>query len=415
MTIIEGGITAAKGFMASAAEANIKYSGRDDMALIYAPSGAASAGVYTSNVVKAAPVIYDRQITESDNKVYGIVINSGIANACTGEPGMEICRRTADYAASKLSAQTGRASGIKGDNILVASTGVIGFDMPMDRIKRGIDLLSEAADAGRAAANKAARAIMTTDTVEKEFAVSFEVGGRKAIIGGMCKGSGMIHPDMCTMLGFLATDVNISKELLNEALKEIVKDTFNMISVDGDTSTNDTLVILANGEAGNPKITTKNADYDTFKEALNYICASLAKKMAADGEGATKLFEVIVNGADTMDNARTLAKSVVTSSLTKAAIYGKDANWGRIFCALGYAGVDFDPVKVTLDFKSAAGSIRIAQDGRGTDYSEDEATRILSEDYVTALIDMNDGSKSATAWGCDLTHEYVSINADYRS
>ena len=407
MKVIDGGITAAKGFYAASAGAGIKYQGRDDMALIYVPDGAVSAGVYTSNVVKAAPVIYDRQITESESPVYGVIINSGIANACTGEAGMEVCRKTARAAAGALKGD--------GDNYLVASTGVIGFDIPMDRIENGIRLLAENPSESRQAANKAAKAIMTTDTVEKEIAVSFEAGGKTAVIGGMCKGSGMIHPNMCTMLAFLGTDVSISKMLLDKALKEIVKDTFNMISVDGDTSTNDTLIVLADGLTGNDRITEEGPDYEAFREALNYVCTELAKKMASDGEGATKLFEVTVNGADTNEHARALAKSVVTSSLTKAAIYGRDANWGRIYCALGYSGVGFDPDKVTLDFVSPAGSIRIAEDGRGTDYSEDEAKRILSEDYVTALIDMNDGAESATAWGCDLTHEYVSINADYRS
>ena len=270
-------------------------------------------------------------------------------------------------------------------------------------------------DGSLEAGNQAAKAIMTTDTVEKEAAVQFEIGGKTVTVGGMCKGSGMIHPNMCTMLGFVTTDVNISKELLQEALSQDVKDTYNMVSVDGDTSTNDTVLLLANGMAGNPEITEKNEDYRAFCQALNYVNTQLAKKIAGDGEGATALFEVKIIGAESKEQAVTLSKSVVTSSLTKAAIYGHDANWGRILCAMGYSGAQFDPEKVDLYFESRAGKIKIIENGVSTGYSEDEATKILSEDAVTAIADIKMGDCTATAWGCDLTYDYVKINADYRS
>ena len=255
----------------------------------------------------------------------------------------------------------------------------------------------------------------STDTVKKEVAVQVEIGGRTVTVGGMCKGSGMIHPNMCTMLGFVTTDVNISKEMLQEALSEDVKDTYNMVSVDGDTSTNDTVLLLANGMAGNPEITEKNEDFEAFRKALNFVNTTLAKKIAGDGEGATALFEVKVIGAESKEQAVTLSKSVVTSSLTKAAIYGHDANWGRILCAMGYSGAQFDPEKVDLYFESRAGKIKIIENGVSTGYSEEEATKILSEDEVTAIADVKMGDYSATAWGCDLTYDYVKINADYRS
>mgnify|MGYP002854855197 CR=1 FL=1 len=413
MKRIDGGVTAAKGFEASAAAAQIKYQGRTDMAMIFSKMPCVSAGTYTTNVVKAAPVLWDRKITDADVPVHAVIINSGIANACTGAEGFSYCEQTAQKTAQVVQDASGIA--IDPAGVLVASTGVIGMQLPMDRLGNGVEMLVPSLADGRDAANAAAKAIMTTDTVEKEIAVTFEIDNVTVTLGGMSKGSGMIHPNMCTMLGFLTTDILISKELLLEALREDVKDTFNMISVDGDTSTNDSLLLLANGQAGNVKITEKNDAYRTFCEALHYVNSELAKKMAGDGEGATALFEVIVEGADTKEHARILSKSVVTSSLTKAAIYGHDANWGRILCALGYAGVDFDPEQVELFFESKAGKIQIAAHGTGTDYSEEEATKILSEDYVTARVNMHMGEETATAWGCDLTHEYVSINADYRS
>ena len=285
----------------------------------------------------------------------------------------------------------------------------------MDRIANGINMLSECLEDTIEAGTKAAEAIMTTDTVSKQVAVKFTVDGKEVTVGGMCKGSGMIHPNMCTMLGFVTTDLAISKELLQKALSENVVDTFNMVSVDGDTSTNDTLIVLANGMAGNEMITEENEAYAQFKEALNYVNTTLAKKMAADGEGATALFETKVINAKSKEDARTISKSVICSSLTKAAIYGHDANWGRILCAMGYSGAQFDPEKVELFFESKAGKIQIYKDGVATDYSEEEATKILSEPEVTVLIDMKDGEAEAAAWGCDLTYDYVKINADYRS
>ena len=407
MKHITGGVTAAKGFEAAGAEAQVKYQNRKDMAMVFSRTPCRAAGVFTSNVVKAAPVVWDREIVENASAVHAVVVNSGIANACTGEQGREYCRQTAFAAAEAL--------GIPETSVLVASTGVIGMQLPMDRITAGVKALagtlSDTVDAGR----EAAEAIMTTDTHSKQVAVTIELSGKTVTIGGMAKGSGMIHPNMCTMLGFVTTDAAISKELLQEALRADVVDTFNMISVDGDTSTNDTLLVLANGCAGNKEITEKNEDYRTFCEALHEVNMTLAKMLAGDGEGATALFECRVIHADTKENARTLAKSVICSSLTKAAIFGHDANWGRILCALGYSGVRFDPEAIELFIESKAGRILIYQSGSAADYSEEEATRILSCPAVTALVDMKMGEEEATAWGCDLSYDYVKINADYRS
>lgn len=407
MEIITGGVTAPKGFQAAATAAEIKYKDRTDMAMIYSETPCVSAGTFTTNVVKAAPVKWDQEIVYHHPFVKAVVCNSGIANACTGQEGYGYCAATANAAAKAL--------GIEVDSVLVASTGVIGMQLPIDRIAKGVEAMAGELSSSLEAGTAAAQAIMTTDTVKKEIAVQIEIGGKTVTIGGMCKGSGMIHPNMCTMLSFVTTDADITKELLQEALSEDVKDTYNMVSVDGDTSTNDTVLLLANGLAGNPKITEKNEDYAAFKKALNYINTYLAKKIAGDGEGATALFEVKVIGALTKEDAVTLSKSVVTSSLTKAAIYGHDANWGRILCALGYSGVQFDPEKVDLYFESKAGKIKIIENGVSTGYSEEEATKILSEDEVTAIADIKMGEASAVAWGCDLTYDYVKINADYRS
>ena len=404
---IDGGVTAAKGFEAASAAAGIKYQGRDDMALIYSETPCRAAGTFTTNVVKAAPVKWDQKIVAESPYVQAVVVNSGIANACTGAEGYGYCEETAKEAA--------KVFGVPENAVLVASTGVIGMQLPMDRLKKGISLLKEAKGTGAEKGTAAAKAIMTTDTVHKEIAVQVELGGRIVTIGGMCKGSGMIHPNMCTMLAFVTTDAAISKELLQRAVSADVKDTFNMISVDGYTSTNDTLLVLANGQAGNPEITEENEDYRAFTKALSEVNTYLAKKMAGDGEGATALFEVKIIGAETKEQAVTLSKSVVTSSLVKAAIYGHDANWGRILCAMGYSGAQFDPEKVDLFFESAAGRIQIIENGVAVDYSEEEATRILSEPEVTAIADVKLGTESATAWGCDLTYDYVKINADYRS
>ena len=407
MKEIKGGVTAAKGFQAASVAAEIKYKGRTDMAMIFSSVPCKAAGTFTTNIVKAAPVKWDQKVVYEQPYAQAVICNSGIANACTGEEGYGYCKETADAAAEILN--------ISPDSVLVASTGVIGMQVPIEKIKNGIKMMVPALSGEIFAGTDAAKAIMTTDTVHKEVAVEIEIGGKAVTIGGMCKGSGMIHPNMCTMLGFVTTDISISKELLLEALKEDVKDTYNMISVDGDTSTNDTVLLLANGMAGNEEITEKNADYEKFKMALNYVNTTLSKKIAGDGEGATALFEVKVIGASTKEEAVILSKSVVTSSLTKAAIYGHDANWGRILCALGYSGVSFDPEKVDLYFESRAGKIKIIENGVSTGYSEEEATKILSEDEVTAIADMKMGDASATAWGCDLTYDYVKINADYRS
>lgn len=318
-----------------------------------------------------------------------------------------IARKRADAAAGALQ--------IPGDSVLVASTGVIGMQLPMDKITAGVAALAGCLKDTQEAGTQAAEAIMTTDTISKQVAVQFEAGGKTVTVGGMSKGSGMIHPNMCTMLGFVTTDIAISKELLQEALSADVVDTFNMISVDGDTSTNDTLVVLANGCAGNPEITEKNEDYLHFCQALHEVNETLAKMMAGDGEGATALFETKVIHAANKEDARTLAKSVICSSLTKAAIFGHDANWGRILCALGYSGASFDPEAIELFFESSAGRIQIYKDGQATDYSEEEATKILSCPVVTVVVDMKMGEAQATAWGCDLTYDYVKINADYRS
>ena len=399
MNIIDGGITAAKGFEAAGVEAGIKYQNRKDMALIYSQTPCKAAGVFTSNIVKASPVMWDKEIVAHSPYVQAVIINAGIANACTGKQGYDCCARTAKAASESLN--------IPENSVLVASTGVIGMQLPVDKITVGVKLLAEQKKDTIEAGQIAAESIMTTDTISKQAAVTIEIGGRTVTIGGMCKGSGMIHPNMCTMLGFITTDIAISKELMQEVLSEDVIDTFNMISVDGDTSTNDM--------AGNPEVTEKNEDYEKFKEALNYINTTLAKMMAGDGEGATALFETKVIHARTKEEARKLSKSVVCSNLTKAAIYGHDANCGRIMCALGYSGVEFDPDKVMLYLENDNESLLVFKDGVFTDYSEEDASRILSSSEVRALVDMNMGEAEAVAWGCDLTYDYVKINADYRS
>lgn len=407
MKKIDGGVTAAKGYKAAATAAGIKYQNRTDMAMVYSEVPATIAGTFTTNVFKAAPVIWDRNIVKNIGKAQAIVVNSGIANACTGTEGDMLCQKTADAAAEAL--------GIEADAVLLGSTGVIGMQLPIDRMQAGARTLAAQLKSGLEAGTEAAQAIMTTDTHKKEIAYELEIGGKTVTIGGMAKGSGMIHPNMCTMLAYVTTDAAISHEMLQKAVSEIVVDSFNMISVDGDTSTNDTLLVLANGMAGNDEITAEGADYEKLYEGLNAVCTTLAKEMAADGEGATKLMESIVLGADTKENARILAKSVVCSSLTKAAMYGCDANWGRELCALGYSSVQFDPMKVEMSFKSGDQEILIFKDGAGVDYSEEEASKLLENDHVQIISKMNMGTESATAWGCDLTYDYVKINADYRS
>ena len=407
MKQIPGGVTAAKGIEAAGVEAGIKYKNRLVMAVVYSQVPCKAAGTVTTNVVKSAPGKWDNEVVHNSEYAQAVIINAGVANACTGAEGYGYCLDTAKAAAN--------AFGIPESAVLVASTGVIGMQLPMDKIKHGVELLKDAKGASLEHGTLASKAIMTTDTLNKEIAVEVEIGGKTVTIGGMCKGSGMIHPNMCTMLGFVTTDGNISKELLLKALQTDVADTYNMVSVDGDTSTNDTVLLLANGLAENKEITEENEDYKSFCQALNYVNTYLARKIAGDGEGATALFEVKVVGAASKEEAVILSKSVVTSSLTKAAIYGHDANWGRILCALGYSGVQFDPEKVDLYFESAAGKLKIIENGVSTGYSEEEATKILSEPEVTAIADMKMGDSSATAWGCDLTYDYVKINADYRS
>lgn len=408
ITKIEGGVTAAKGFMAASTAAGIKYQGRQDMAMIYSSQPCVTAGTFTTNMVKAAPVLWDKKVVENSSAAQAVVINAGIANACTGAEGFLYCEETAKEAEKALS--------IPYENVLVASTGVIGKQLPIDKIKAGTKVLAGKLSDTIEAGTQAAQAIMTTDTEKKEIAVSMMLGGKKAVLGGMCKGSGMIHPNMCTMLGFLTTDANISKPLLLKALQEDVKDTYNMVSVDGDTSTNDTVLLMANGMAENEIITDESSeDYQTFVQALHMVNEYLAKHIAADGEGATKLFTAKVIHAKTKESAISLAKSVITSSLTKAAVYGNDANWGRILCALGYSGEEFDPYQVDLTIEGEPGSLKLVENGMATEYSEEFATKILAAKEVTATADMKMGEASATAWGCDLTYDYVKINADYRS
>ena len=407
MEKIKGGVTAAKGFEASSTAAGIKYKDRTDMALIYSQVPCEAAGTFTTNVVKAAPVKWDRQVVDSGKKAQAVIVNSGIANACTGAEGFGYCKDTAEAAAKYLS--------IDAEGVLIGSTGVIGKQMPIDKLTAGIEILAGKKNDSIENGTEAAKAIMTTDTHEKELAVTIQVGGKTVTIGGMAKGSGMIHPNMCTMLAFVTTDAVITKEALQKALSEDVVDTYNMISVDGDTSTNDTALVLANGMAENPVIEYGTEDYQTFKAALHEINEYLAKQIAGDGEGATALFEVKVKGAESVEAAKVLAKSIACSNLTKTAIAGHDANWGRIVCAMGYSGAQFDPEKVDLFFESKAGKIQIAEDGVALDFGEEKATEILSQPEVTAIADVKMGDAEATAWGCDLTHGYIEINADYRS
>ena len=407
ITKINGGITAPKGFLASGLNAGIKNQTKKDMAMVFSSTPCAAAGVFTTNLVKAAPVKWDKEIVTTSPYVQAVVVNSGIANACTGAEGLGYCADTAAEAAAALN--------IPKTAVLVASTGVIGKQLPIDKIKSGVTALSKVLGSSREDAKLAAEAIMTTDTKSKEVACTLELDGKQVTVAGMCKGSGMIHPNMCTMLCFVTTDVAISHELLQKALSEDVVDTFNMISVDGDTSTNDTVLVMANGQAENTPITKEGEDYKTFCEALHFIMIELSKKIAGDGEGCTCLFEATVIGAKDKNQARTIAKSVVCSSLTKAAVFGHDANWGRILCAMGYSGAQFDPEVVDIWLESKAGTIKIVENGIATDYSEETATKILSEEEVIAKMDIKKGNETATAFGCDLTYEYVKINGDYRS
>lgn len=405
MKEIKGGITAAKGFKSSSCAAGIKYKDRTDMAMVYSEKEAVCAGTFTTNQVKAACVKWDMLVNEK-GLAQAIVVNSGIANACTGREGFAACESVAGAVSDELK--------VNSDRVIVASTGVIGMQLPVDKLVAGVKTMSGTLDDSIEAGTASSKAIMTTDTVNKEIAVSVEIDGKEVIIGGMCKGSGMIHPNMCTMLAFLGSDVAITKELLQEAVSEVVNETFNMITVDGDTSTNDTFMIMANGMSG-AAITSKGRDYDAFREALMYVCRNLAMRMAADGEGATKLFEAEVVNAKSKDDARTLSKAIVGSALSKAAIFGRDANFGRFLCAMGYSGAKFDEADVELYFVSKAGKLKVFDHGVPLAFDEEEAVRIMSEDAVTVYVNMNEGEGCATAWGCDLTYDYVKINADYRS
>lgn len=407
MKVIDNGtVTSPKGFLGAGQHVGIKKR-KKDLALIVSEVEADAVGTFTTNMVKAAPVLWDKKIVEGNQKVKAIAINSGIANACTGKLGEEN-----NEAFAKI---VGDAFGVSHEKILICSTGVIGQQLPLEPIEKGIDSTKALLSSSNEAGIEVATSIMTTDTKPKHIAVEIDIDGTTVTLGACCKGSGMIHPNMATMLGFITTDLNISKELLNKALKEVIPDTFNMVSVDRDTSTNDTVLLLANGLAGNKKIETEDQNYQTFKEALYYVNEYLAKCIAGDGEGATKLLEINVNHAKDIKQAKVIAKSVCTSPLVKTAVYGNDANWGRLLCAMGYSGEEFDPYQVDLYIESEYGELKLVENGMATDYSEEVATKILSSEYVKANIDMKIADGKATAWGCDLTYDYVKINADYRS
>lgn len=403
MEIIGGGVCAAKGFKANGIHCGIrKNKTKRDIALIVSEKTANAAAVYTTNLVKGAPLLVTKEHL-ADGKAKAVICNSGNANTCNAD-GIEKAEAMSEIAANAL--------GIKADDVVVASTGVIGLPLDVAPIADGIgELISGLGDHS----DLAAEGIMTTDTKKKEVAVSFMIGNRECRIGGIAKGSGMIHPNMATMLVFITTDCAISSEMLSEALSSDIQSTFNMVSVDGDTSTNDMVVVLANGEAGNSEITEKNADFAVFMQALNTVTVHLCKSIAGDGEGATKMIECSVIGAKSDACAKTIAKSVICSSLVKAAMFGADANWGRILCALGYSGADVDISKVGVAFSSDAGRITVCKNGAGVEFSEDEAKKILLEHEITIEIDLNDGEGNAVAWGCDLTYDYVRINGDYRT
>lgn len=403
MEIIGGGVCAAKGFKANGIHCGIrKNKTKRDIALIVSEKTANAAAVYTTNLVKGAPLLVTKEHL-ADGKAKAVICNSGNANTCNAD-GIEKAEAMSEIAANAL--------GIKADDVVVASTGVIGLPLDVAPIADGIgELVSGLGDHS----DLAAEGIMTTDTKKKEVAVSFMIGDRECRIGGIAKGSGMIHPNMATMLVFITTDCAISSEMLSEALSTDIQSTFNMVSVDGDTSTNDMVVVLANGEAGNSEITEKNADFEVFMQALNTVTVHLCKSIAGDGEGATKMIECSVIGAKSDACAKTVAKSVICSSLVKAAMFGADANWGRILCALGYSGADVDISKVGVAFSSDAGRITVCKNGAGVEFSEDEAKKILLEHEITIEIDLNDGAGGAVAWGCDLTYDYVRINGDYRT
>ena len=406
---LKSGLNAISSFQTSAAKAQIKYKNRNDMALIFSPYPCVGAGVFTQNKVRAACVDFDANQLAQKSPIHAIVVNSGNANACTGAQGMRDCAECAITAGAVL--------GVESSSILLASTGVIGVPLPMPKVKKGISLLAQAKSSSRQSAKDAASAIMTTDTMPKEAAVEFiATSGKRVRVAGIAKGSGMIHPNMATMLCFVITNLNITQKLLQKALSKDVKDSFNMISVDGDTSTNDMVLALANGRAQNPLISDENdQDYQSFKKALKAITTTLARKVAQDGEGATKLITAHCQNASSKKSARKIAKSIIASSLVKAAMFGNDANWGRILCAMGYSGAEFDAKKVDLTIASKVGEVRIMRNGEAQTIDEKKAKKILAQKEVEILIDCKNGNKSATAWGCDLSYDYVKINADYRS
>ncbi len=402
-----GNVTTPQGFQASGVMAGIRKKNKKDIALVYSEAPCVAGATFTTNRVKAAPVNWDISILRNGLSKHAVILNSGIANACMGEQGIKD-----NY---KFASKTAELLYIKPEQVFTASTGVIGQPMPMDVIVPGIaeavSMLNGSAEAGK----DASEAIMTTDTVSKTIACEMFIGETRVLLGGMSKGSGMIHPNMATMLSVVTTDVNIDEGLLQEAVSDAVRDTFNMISVDRDTSTNDTFIVLANGLAGNKKIVKKDSAYEEFAKALFLVCKDLAKKMAHDGEGATKLLTCKVFNAKTREDARVLARSVISSNLVKAAFFGNDANWGRVLCALGYAGVDFNPEKVDITIQHGDDFLDIVKNGMAIDYSEEIATEMLSQDRVKFIVDLHDGYERATAWGCDLTYDYVKINGDYRS
>lgn len=393
-----------KGFKASGIAAGFKNSGKKDLAIIYSEKKAVSAGTFTTNKVKAACVLLNMENIKNQN-TQAIIVNSGQANACTGEEGLENAKTITQMVAQKLQ--------LEPKEVLQASTGVIGVHIPMDVMEEGIEKICPLISQN--GGEDAARAIMTTDTKTKEITAEIILSGKKVLVSGVSKGSGMINPNMATMLSFVVTDANITKKMLNKAVKESVKDSYNMISVDGDTSTNDMFITLANGAAENELIDSENEDYKIFKETLDYVNKELSKKIARDGEGATKLIEAEVVNAKDMDSAKKCAMSVVSSNLVKAALFGSDPNWGRILCALGYSGADFDPSKVDLVFKSSVGKILVFKKGKNLEFDENKASDILKDENVILYIDLNDGEIDAKAWGCDLTYKYVKINGEYRT
>ena len=404
MKIINGGVCAAKGFKANGIHCGIrKNRTKRDLSLIFSETVANAAAVYTTNLVKGAPLLVTKQNIKN-GKAQAVICNSGNANTCNAN-GVEIATKTCEYLAQSLN--------IDKSDVVVASTGVIGQPLDITPIKNGIPALIDGLNYDNSVA--AAEGIMTTDVKQKEVAVSFEINGKECKIGGIAKGSGMIHPNMATMLVFITTDCAISSEMLQKALSSDISSTFNMISVDGDTSTNDMVVVLANGMAENEEITKDGAEFDTFMKALNTVCVDLCRKIAADGEGATKLLECKVTGAETLDVAKIVAKSVICSSLTKAAMFGADANWGRVLCAIGYSGAKVQIEKIDVKFKSNKGEILVCQNGTGVDFSEEKAKEILLQDEIEILVCLNSGNASSTAWGCDLTYDYVKINGDYRT